>query len=73
MNSAKEVWDTDPVQDSNISADAEVSTGVNGLKTTEETTGTDKNISTGESAKEGGKTGGIQVEEIRIGHDGETP
>ena len=39
-------------------------------------TGQDSNISAGKSADEGaegGKTGGIQVEEIRIGRDGGNP
>lgn len=72
LNAVNEAWNTD----AEAYSDTDVSTGANGLKTTEESTDTDKNMSTGKAAEEGaegGKTGGIQVEEIRIGHDGETP
>lgn len=73
LNSAKEVWDTDSVQDSSISADA----GTDETGTVaDDFTGTDQSISAEKSANEGaegGETSGIQVEEIRIGHDGENP
>lgn len=73
LNAVSESWNTDTVQDSNTSADVDT-------KETEaaadDFTGTDQNVNAGKTANEGAEGGtasGIQVEEIRIGHDGETP